>query len=569
MKVSDYVVSFLKESGVKQVFEMSGGTITHLLDSLNKDGTIRVVSVHHEQAAAFASDAVGRITGIPGVAMATSGPGATNLLTGIGSCYFDSSPAVFITGQVNRNEQKKKLGIRQLGFQETDIVSMAIPITKASWQAQTPEEVPDLLSKAFALSTEGRPGPVLIDLPMDVQRSDIPISEVRKNNLKNNNIPLDIPFLEDMLVQLRNAKRPLILIGGGIRSALAIDLFRTFIERIPIPVVYSLMAKDVLPHSNPLRVGLIGSYGNRWANLAIGRSDLLLVLGSRLDTRQTGSQINEFRGDRKIFHVDCEKGEINNRIQGCSAVVADLREFLMSVLEINNGIQFKEHSEWLDEINDLRKSWPDTLELSGISGINPNVFMHKLSTASLQAAVYSVDVGQHQMWAAQSLEIGSNQRFITSGGMGSMGFGLPAGIGASIVVAPKPVVVIAGDGGFQANIQELQTVVRNKLPIKIVIINNHCHGMVRQFQESYFDQRYQSTLWGYSFPDFSVIASAYGIPNMTIQDDEEINNAMKWLWENPNEPALLQVHINTFANAYPKIAFGSSITEMEHFNKST
>lgn len=568
MKVSDYIAQFLAEQGVPSVFELSGGMITHLLDSLNKQGRVRIISVHHEQAAAFAADAVGRMTGIPGVAMATSGPGATNLLTGIGSCYFDSSPSVFITGQVNRHEQKGERQIRQLGFQETDIVAMARPITKAARLAQTPEEVPALMSEAFHLATSGRPGPVLLDIPMDVQRSDIEVSgDGRNTYAATGSSTYDEAVLRELFDQLGRAKRPLILIGGGIRSAWATAPFRALASKLQVPVVNSLMAVDVLPYTDPLRVGMIGSYGNRWANHALARADCLLVLGSRLDVRQTGSETKAFKSDRPIFHVDCEPGEINNRIVGCVQIVSHLLGFLNAALRFIATRKAIRPEAWSAEINEMRRAYPDTEELPSIKGINPNTLMHQISRVSAAAAAYVVDVGQHQMWAAQSLELKSDQRFLTSGGMGSMGFALPAAIGSALVSSRHPVVMIAGDGGFQSNIQELQTVRRNNLPIKMVIINNNCHGMVRQFQESYFDSRYQSTLWGYSAPDFAHVAAAYGIRGRTVDSVDDVEEALSSLWQTPDEPALLQVVVDTYANAYPKIAFGKPMTEMEPFAK--
>jgi acetolactate synthase I/II/III large subunit len=567
MKVADHIIGELERRGVKHVFELSGGMIAHLLDSLAQRKNISVVSMRHEQGAAFAADATGRMTGIPGVAMATSGPGATNLLTGIGSCYFDSSPAVFITGQVNRNEQKGDRAIRQLGFQETDIVSMAAPITKAAWRVTSPEEVPDLLERAFSLATSGRPGPVLIDVPMDVQRAEIATPQSPQPTT-DDSLKIDALVWNDLFQSLAEAKRPLILAGGGIRSAGAIDLFRGVAGKMRVPVANSLMAVDVLPFDDPLRVGMIGSYGNRWTNLAVAQSDFLLVLGSRLDVRQTGSQTDAFKGGRKIFHVDCEIGEINNRVAGCCAIVSGLKEFLSEASSAIEDREFPSRDEWQAEIESLRSSWPDTQELADTSGINPNVLMHELSKTSGEASAYVVDVGQHQMWAAQSLQLNADQRFLTSGGMGSMGFALPAAIGAAFSAAPKRVVMIAGDGGFQSNIQELQTVAHHGLAIKMLVLNNGCHGMVRQFQQSYFDERYQSTLWGYSAPDFAKVAEAYKIPSRTVVDPEAVKESLQWLWSS-NGPCLLQVMIDTYANAYPKIAFGSPINEMEPFAKPT
>jgi acetolactate synthase-1/2/3 large subunit len=563
MKVSEYIARHLASEGVSHVFELVGGMTTHMIDSIDRLGATRIVTVRHEQAAAFAADAYGRLTGVPGVALATSGPGATNLLTGIGGCHFDSSPAVFLTGQVNRDEQKGDRAIRQLGFQETDIVTMATPITKAAWRADDPAEIPALLTRAFRLARQGRPGPVLVDIPMDVQRSEIAGETVAAGD--QSAAPSDDDGVALTLELIRKAERPLILAGGGIRASGAIAAFRALVRRLRVPVVHSLMAVDVLPYDNPNRVGMIGSYGNRWANMAIARSDLLVVLGSRLDVRQTGALTEEFRAGRTIVHVDCEPGEINNRVRGCHAIVSNLAPFLLAAAEAARGTAPPRRDAWHAEIAGLRREWPDTEELRGILGINPNRFLHELSARSGRASAYTVDVGQHQMWAAQSLELGPEQRFLTSGGMGAMGFALPAALGAAFASPGRPVVMIAGDGGFQLNLQELQTVIHDRLPIKMVVINNQCHGMVRQFQQSYFESRYRSTSWGYSAPDFARIAEAYGVRSRTVDQPGDVAAAIDAAWERPDEPFLLQVMIDSLANVYPKLAFGRPITEMEPF----
>ena len=563
-KASDVIARYLSDQGVECVFELVGGMITHLLDSMYQAGQIRIVSMHHEQGAAFAAEGHARMTGVPGIAMATSGPGAINLLTGIASCYFDSTPAVFITGQVNRNEMKGDRAIRQMGFQETEIVSLAAPITKAAWQVESPEQLPILLQRAFQLASSGRPGPVLLDVPMDIQRADVPMVASTLPSKPAAQPVITRSEIEELVHALQQARRPLVLVGGGIRAARATDQVRELLDTLGVPVVNSLMGVDVLPFSSDLRVGMIGSYGNRWANLAVGRADFLLVLGSRLDIRQTGSETEAFKADRAIFHVDCEPGEINNRITGCRAMVADLKEFVGVALPVARAANLPPRPDWIEEIHALRQSWPDTQELSGSPGINPNVLMHQLSSLSSSVAAYVADVGQHQMWAAQSLELLPKQRFLTSGGLGSMGFGLPAAIGASLAATGRPIVLVAGDGGFQTNIQELQTVARNLLPIKMLIVNNRSHGMVRQFQQSYFDSRYQSTVWGYSAPDFAAVASAYGIPSKGLATEEHVEEALSWLLSEPG-PALLDVQISPEANTYPKIAFGRPITEMEPF----
>jgi acetolactate synthase I/II/III large subunit len=565
MKASDYIADFLSRKGIDSVFELSGGMITHILDSINQTTDIKIITMHHEQAAAFAAEGYARIKGLPGVALATSGPGATNLLTGIGSCYFDSTPAIFITGQVNRHEQKKNLEIRQLGFQETDIVAMAKPITKAAFLVDDPNQLEEIFEKAFAIALEGRPGPVLIDIPMDIQRAQIePTLSTHPISIKDY---VDEQILEALLEDIKKAKQPLILAGRGIKASNSQDIFNQFFNKTKIPVITTLLGLDTIEFDHPLRVGFIGSYGNRWANIAFGECDLLIVLGSRLDIRQTGADA-KFIENRKIYHVDCELGEINNRIKGCVPILSDLGAFFNKSLTYFKNNQFVLPKEWIEHINSLKATWPDIKELDP-TGINPNKFIHSLSKAGKFAHVYLADVGSHQMWSAQSLELNESQHFLASGGMGAMGFSLPAGIGACIALENKPVVVIVGDGCMQINIQELQTIVRNNLAIKIIVLNNRTLGMIRQFQDSYFESRYQSTYWGYSAPDFTKVATAYGIKSLTIEDSSEIDNAMSWLWndENENLPQLLQVMIDPHTNTYPKIAFGKPITEMEPFAK--
>lgn len=570
MKASDYIALYLAKRGISHVFELIGGTITYLLDSIQQQTSIRIVSMHHEQGAGFAAEAYGRVTGLPGIAMATSGPGATNLVTAIGSCYFDSSPAIFVTGQIGRDEMKGSLPVRQLGFQETDIIGIVKPITKAALSLDDPADLPRLLEEAFELAIEGRPGPVLLDIPMDVQLAEITDLRRLESTDEANDVGIEDgarigEFWDAICTDLARAQRPLILAGGGIRTARAIEAFRRFVSAMGVPVVHSLMAVDVLASDDDLRVGMIGSYANRWANAALCDCDLLLVLGSRLDSRQTGNDAVGFKGNRTIYHVDCDQGELNNRIKGCHTLQMELDSFFDACLSMMPPS--REWPEWRAALRQRRKQWPDTEELKHVDGINPNRFMHLLSAASAEAASFVADVGQHQMWAAQSLDLHAGQRFLNSGGMGSMGFALPAAIGASFATGERPVVVIAGDGGFQINIQELQTIKRNRLPLKMVVINNQCHGMVRQIQEIVFNARYQSTLWGYDAPSFAKVALAYGIESAFVEEETRVPEALKLMWEDPQAPFLLEVGIHVMANAYPKIAHGKPISEMEPFLK--
>ncbi len=562
MKVTTYIAHFLKEKKIDTVFELQGGMITRIIDAMHHEGGIKIVSMHHEQAAAMAADAYGRVTNKPGIALATSGPGATNLLTGIGNCYFDSVPAIFITGQVNLHEQKGDNPTRQIGFQETDIVSMAKPITKKAYAVKTAKEIPFIFEEAYWIAISGRPGPVLIDIPMNIQNEEVEISSVSTfESTSGNDSNIIGIFFQKYLDALKNSKRPMILVGRGMRASGMIEKFEKFLQKYQIPVVTSLLGFDALPYQHSRRIGFIGTYGNRWANYALGSCDLLLVLGSRLDLRQTGSDIASFQDGKDIYHVDVEQAELNNRIKDCITLETDLSDFFAQIENRNDF--YTAPSEWLTEIEEKKQVRLDTGELEGITGINPNVFIHKLSKASSQAKVFTADVGNNQMWCSQSLELTGNQLFLTSGGMGAMGYSLPAAIGASITLGNAPVVAIAGDGGFQINIQELQTIIRNKLPIKMVIINNHCLGMIRQFQDSYFDSCYQSTVWGYDAPDFPKLALAYGIESFSISSSEEIESGLTKLWKNPLQPFLLEVSIDIHTNVHPKTMYGSPITEME------
>jgi acetolactate synthase-1/2/3 large subunit len=536
--------------------------ITRLIDAIHHEGSIKIVSMHHEQAAAIAADAYGRITNKPGIALATSGPGATNLLTGIGNCYFDSVPAIFITGQVNLNEQKGELNTRQIGFQETDIVNIARPITKGAYAIKTVKEIPHLIEEAYRIAISDRPGPVLIDIPMNVQNEEIVTAHMKvSDSFSEKDAMIQQTFFQSYFIALKNSKRPLILAGRGIRASGSVVQFKKILQKYQIPVVTSLLGFDVLPYRHPQRVGFIGTYGNRWANYALGSCDLLLVLGSRLDLRQTGSDTTKFKNNKLIYHVDIEQAELNNRIKGCITLKTNLYDFFLQMENLDSS--YKASLEWVNEIEEKKQDHPDINELKNISGINPNIFIHKLTQASQKAKVFTADVGNNQMWCSQSMELNDDQLFLTSGGMGAMGYSLPAAIGASITMGNASVLAIAGDGGFQINIQELQTITRNKLPIKIVILNNHCLGMIRQFQDAYFDSCYQSTVWGYDAPDFEKVAKAYGIRAYSINEFDEIEEGLSLLWENPEIPFLLNVNIDVHTNVFPKMMYGSPLTRME------
>ena len=559
MKASDYVAAFLVANGVRVVTELCGGMTTHLLDSLAAQPGMQVVSMHHEQGAAFAAEGMARITGVPGVAMATSGPGATNLLTGIGSCFFDSVPAVFITGQVNTHELRGASGVRQAGFQETDIVALASPITKGAWQVASPDELPHMLERAFALALSDRPGPVLLDIPMNVQRGDV----------QGDPVAIAAPVratpaaVVDALLSVISAERPLVLAGGGIRAARAADALEAFVRAARLPTVVSLMGADVLASDYPEHVGLIGSYGNRWANLVMAEADCLLVLGARLDVRQTGADVTAFRSNKTIVRVDIDRNQLAWRVPGDIEVCADLGVFLDAAVAYVEAHPQPTRSEWHTRIAELKRSWPDADEIADVEGINPARLMQQLSGVSSPVGVFVSDVGQNQMWAAQSLRLRTGQRLLTSGGMGAMGFALPAAIGAALAGSGAPVVMLSGDGGMQINIQELETVSRLGLPLKMIVLNNGCLGMVRQFQDEYFEGRHQSTVWGYGAPDFAAVAGAYGIASRVLASGDDVAGALAWLFAEPASPALLEVRLPGTTCVRPKVSFGNPVYLMD------
>ena len=563
MKLSDYVIDFLVSNGVTHIFEVCGGSLAHLVDSLYCRTDISSISMHHEMAAAIAAEGYSRAGGNIGVAMATSGPGATNLITGIGSCYFDSIPCLFITGQVNTYESKFDKPTRQIGFQETDIVNIVKPITKKAELLMDESNAKCCLEEAIYEAKHGRPGPVLLDIPLNIQRAIIDVAALASydNKLHDEISKIDDSIINHVTELIMSSLRPIILAGGGIRLAKGYDELLKFAHNTGIPVVTSLMGLDAFPHDDPLFSGMIGTYGNRYANLAIANSDLVLALGTRLDTRQTGTRPETFARGAKIVHVDIDPFELDNKIKAFCSVNSDLRDFLAKLNDsgIRNGAA--KFDSWKEIIRNYKHRYP-AFSINCEENIDPNYFIHILSRFIPPDAIICVDVGQNQMWSAQSLEITDAQRFLTQGGMASMGCALPMAIGASFAQPGKTIIAIAGDGGFQLNIQELQTVYHHNLPIKIILLNNSCYGMVRQFQEQYFNGRCQSTVIGYSNPDFLEIASAYKIPAMKITRYEEICNALEKLF-NDMKPQLLEVRIDGDFKVNPKLSVNRPVEDQD------
>lgn len=563
MTLSEYFARYIYSQGVDCLFEMIGGMSVRLIDAVYQMNKTKIISVHHEQSAAFAACGWAQSKNIPGVAVATSGPGATNLVTGIATCYFDSIPAVFITGQVNQCELSCGTSLRQLGFQEMDVVSVVKPITKYAVQLQNAQDITKILPDAFRIAKEGRHGPVLIDIPMNLQKDEIQVSDENYKIEKHPGITVNkidsAGFCDQINEALQKSKAPLFLLGGGVVQSQTKTLVHQLVEKIKIPAVYSLHGKGILPSNCEYSVGLIGSYGNRWANKALADSDLLIVLGSRLDIRQTGADTIRFSSGKKIFQIDIDPAELGNRVKNTLSLSADLASVMPTLL---TKLNLFDKSEWLQSIEANMIKWPDTKELENISGINPNAFLKKLGMRSnINLAGFVTDVGANQIWSAQSLYLHRDQFFMTSGSMGSMGYALPTAIGASIAHNNAGVAVIAGDGGFQCNIQELELIRRLNLPVKIIILNNHSLGMVKQFQWEYFDCRYPGTVTTYGAPDFIEIGNAYGIPSRRISEISQIEEALKWFIFTDG-PLILDADIDINAGVLPKMQFGHGLDDM-------
>lgn len=564
MKLSDYVIEFLISENITHIFEVCGGAITHLLDSLYERKHISTVSMHHEQAAAFAAAAYSMASENIGVAMATSGPGATNMITGIADCFFDSIPSLFITGQVNTYEYKFDRSVRQIGFQETDIVSVVKPLVKNALLVTDPEKIKYYLEKSVSIARSGRPGPVLLDIPMNIQRAEInpkSLESFYKTLSKETINCVDNEIIKKAARLIDCSLRPVVLVGAGVRLSKACDELSEFVHKTKIPVVTSLLGLDAFPHDDDSFVGMIGTYGNRYANLTIANADLVLVLGARLDTRQTGTRPETFARGAKIVHVDIDPCELNKSVKADIPINSDVKYFLTSLNNCIVNYQQDKIGHWRETTKRYKESYPsyaapidDTLE--------PNYFMHELSKFIPEDAAICVDVGQNQMWAAQSLKIKKSQRFLTQGGMGAMGSALPMSIGAYFATPNKTIVVITGDGGFQLNIHELQTISHYQLPIKIILINNYCYGMVRQFQEQYFNCRFQSTVIGYSCPNFQELVSAYKIPARKVSSSKELAEALQKLFDNP-KPMFLEVSIKQDIQVLPKLSVNKPVEDQD------
>lgn len=557
VKVSDYIVETLIAKGITDVFGYPGGMVTHLMDSFDKyHDSIKAHNNYHEQASAFA--ACGYSSSMrPGVAYATSGPGATNLITGICNAYFDSVPTIFITGQVNTYESKEGTFARQKGFQETDIVSMVKCVTKYSTQVNNANKIKYCLQKAYFLCLDGRPGPVLLDIPMDVLRADIEVDSLEDFIPNKKILSNDTTEFEMILNEIKLAKRPCVLVGAGIKTSGMTKNFREMIKNLKVPVVSSMLAVDVMSPDEVTGYGFIGAYGDRAANFILDKSDLIVSFGSRLDYRQTGNNLGNFAANAKLIRIDVDPMELTNKVKQDEYQIIAKLEKLVPYLNSKLSIEIENrHEDWLQVCSEIRD------KLKDVDKLLPNNFVEKISQLIEDDTIITTDVGQNQVWIAQSFQIKENQKILFSGGHGAMGYSLPAAIGAYYGYKQK-VVSFNGDGGIQMNIQELQTIAREQLPIKIIIFNNHALGMIRHFQEMYFDSNYVQTksCGGYTVPDFEKIASAYELRYLKLGCLEEVSIIQDMIKD--DLPIIIEVALPEDTYVYPKLAVGNFNNDQE------
>jgi acetolactate synthase-1/2/3 large subunit len=541
----------LVHEGVDTVFGISGGAVIHLYHAL-PDYPIHHVLMRHEQGAAHAADGYARATGKVGVCMATSGPGATNLVTGLATAYMDSSPVVAFTGQVATPF------IGTDAFQEVDITGITLPITKHNYLVTDIEELPAVIKEAFGIARTGRPGPVLIDVAKDVQAAECDYVYPDELDLQRLTPEGCDPSsaLKQVAAMLNQAEKPLVIAGHGVVLAGAEDALQELVEKAHIPVVTTLLGISSIPEKHPLCLGMAGMHGEAATNLALSRADVILNLGSRFDDRLTGP-VDQFARQAKIIHVDLDPAEVGKNIAPDLAVISDLKDVLPALVP---QVEPAEHAEWLATIDEWQKdSTQRDILARETDTLLPQYVIRQIWHATKGEAVMVSDVGQNQMWEAQYFLHHLRRGLLSSGGLGTMGFALPAGIGAQMGMPGQQVWVTAGDGGFQMNIQELATVVQEKIPLKIAVLNNGYLGMVRQWQQLFFEGRYSGTpLLG---PDFAKVAEAYGIPALTVKEKGQVVAAVEQA-ANADGPFLIDFRIEQEENVYPMVAPGSPINVM-------
>lgn len=516
MKVAEYIAKFLVEHGVQHVFGFQGGAILKLVDSMIQTGKITYVQNYHEQASAFGADAYARVTGRPGVAIATSGPGATNLVSGIANAHLDSIPCLFFTGQDYTQNMKTSNDIRQNGFQEVDIVGIVQPITKYAVTLKDPQSVRLVLERAWHECTSGRPGAVLLDIPIDVQFADVDENALEGSVLID--ASQDEPDVDAVIALLRGSSRPVVLVGGGVRTSGGSAALRAFAKKTGIPLVATLNGLDACEGTHSFS----GLYGNTFANLIVGNSDCLLVLGARLGVRQVGKDKQNYTHGH-VVRVDIDPHELGRVIPEKLSIRCDVRRFLERINGALDspapGTALPGYAPWRAQAQDWEERYGDNALVNGAGarGVDPVMIVREICALLDDDAIVTADVGQNQMWVAQAFRVRGEQRLLNSSGHGNMGYSLPAAIGARIAAPSAQVVAITGDGGLQMNIQELQLISCKRLNIKCFVMNNNALGMMREVQKRYFEGRYYGASPEYfCCVDLEMLAKTYHLDYIKI-----------------------------------------------------
>ena len=555
IKGARILLECLSRLGINEIFGYPGGAVIPIYDELYSFKGIKHYFARHEQGAVHEADGYARSTGKVGACLATSGPGATNLVTGIMTAHMDSIPLLVITGQVSSSLLGKD------AFQESDIVGITVPITKNNYLVQDIKDLPRILKEAYYIASTGRPGPVLVDIPRDIQLQEIPYDEF--NKIYENHFSLEgyNPVYEGHKGQIKTAikmikdsKKPLIIAGAGILKAHAYEELKEFVEKTNIPVAMTLLGLGSFPGNHELALGMIGMHGTTYANYAANEADLIIAAGMRFDDRVTGNP-QKFVPNAKIIHIDIDPAEIGKNKLIDVPIVGDLKNVLT---DLNEKAPKASHDEWLKQIKKWKKEYSLTYRKTEDDILIPQEILSEIDKITKGNVIVATDVGQHQMWAAQYLTFNNPYSILTSGGAGTMGFGLPAAIGAQVANPNKKVLAVVGDGGFQMTFQELMLIKEYNLPVKIFIINNSYLGMVRQWQELFHEKRYSSVDLSYN-PDFIKIGEAYGIKSIQLTNKKDLKKHLKKILES-DEAVLVECIVEKEENVYPMIPAGKDVS---------
>jgi len=551
MRGAKILIESLKRVDVEVIFGITGGAVIPVCDDLYDEQSIKFIHTRHEQGATHAADGYARSTGRVGVAMATSGPGATNLTTGIATAYMDSIPIVTITGQVPTHLMGND------AFQEADVMGITRPICKHSYLIKTVDEIAQMVKAAFHIANTGRPGPVIIDFAKDAQIAEKPFEfpeevEIRGYNPKYDGHPLQIAKAVEAISA---AKKPMVYAGGGIIASNASEELYEFVTKTSIPITVTLTGLGAFPETHPLAMKMPGMHGSRCANYAFTDTDLIIAVGTRFDDRVTG-KLDEFASNAKVIHIDIDPSCISKNVQADIPIVGDAKRVLA---EMNKLVHKTDIEPWLKQISEWKQKYPFRYRMKE-DKIMPQFVIEQAYEATQGEAVIATDVGQHQMWAAQFYQHIKPRHFLSSGGLGTMGYGMPAAIGAQVGCPDKLVININGDGSFMMNVQELATIARYSLPVKVFIINNGYLGMVRQWQELFFDKRYSVTSL-YDNPDFAKLAEVFGITGIKVTKPEEVRPAIEKAL-GVNGPVVVNFIVEPEANVFPMVPAGAPLHEM-------